>query len=589
MSNDRGELPEFDQGNGETPEPEKPAPEEKLEVRRSKLNGALNRPVGGDALNRPITADAWKEFLSLTGGSLLYCLSAACVIGGFMALMGADFARCFDLAGTLPVIAGLNVYELALLAVLLVIIVGHNVTDDAISLVVIAAVFLIVTGVALSTTAQSSPRWVLVIGAGCFLLAMGKVFALRRYIGMSVSPVLWAGLAVALGWNFMAAGRLAQLHAERDVAREYLLASWLVLLAGAALVLADAVLRMRDTVAPAGERPPFLRRPAMGWIFSLVLLVLAAVHQRALFHTYSVTPGDFDLLPVVSILSLIGVCLSLSLRRTPGVFEAVLACLPIVLFFGKLDGASVLPRPALDMQIFWYAPVYFGLTGLVALYAGMKSGCRPLAWAAAPYALGVVLTLTFRDATPEDLRWELAGGLIIAGMLVAGFVTRKIGLCAAAVILGAFGFAQTDVFERLTHQLGTYPACTALGIAGFAGLVVALIFGGKRGWLAIPAAVALEIFAVDFLARELTLRDIWSVAVFGLLAVAFIVRARHWPTIGVVAAPIAYRLVFVLTRIGAWAIVAVGFLLLFAGALVSIHKGRRAKAPGPGAEPPAAE
>ena len=79
-----------------------------------------------------------KKFFRLTGGSLLYCLSAVFVAYGIVNVMGPVLEGSETLWGALGCVGTLAVYELALLGVLIAI-VRRKVVDDAISIVMIMA------------------------------------------------------------------------------------------------------------------------------------------------------------------------------------------------------------------------------------------------------------------------------------------------------------------------------------------------------------------------------------------------------------------------------------------------------------------
>ena len=62
-------------------------------------------------------------------------------------------------------------------------------------------------------------------------------------------------------------------------------------------------------------------------------------------------------------------------------------------------------------------------------------------------------------------------------------------------------------------------------------------------------------------------------------------RLRHWPSIVILYVPIAYRLAVASALLASWRYVLLGFVLLFAGAWVSIRKGKRARREAAAAEP----
>lgn len=130
--------------------------------------------------------DAIKDFLSLTGGSILYCLSALSIIYGITQIVGPPLATSNALGDILPCVFVLNGYELALLGVLALIVTWRHVTDDAISLVLLVAVFLIGSGMPLGVVAPSGLDICLGIGVACTVLGLAKLYVLRRFISIAL-------------------------------------------------------------------------------------------------------------------------------------------------------------------------------------------------------------------------------------------------------------------------------------------------------------------------------------------------------------------------------------------------------------------
>ena len=543
------------------------------------VESIFTRPRGLGPLEKPFDLATCASFLSLSGGSILYCLSAMCVIYGIGAVLGPVFAGTFTLADTLPCIVALNVYELALLAVLVVIVMWQDVTDDAISLVVLVALFLVVTGIALTTTSplKSGPPWVLLLGASCFVLAMGKVFVLKRFIGMRISANLWSGLALVLGWNFLAGARFADATIMKGVGRQQWLVSWLVLLAGGVTILLDTVLRRDEPPDASSKKAAFLRRPAMGWVFALLLLAAAGVHQYALGYVFGVDSAFVDYVPLVSILSLVAVQLALHLRTGAGYLEAALAAVPLAVFLLALLEAPHLENPALGIQLLWYPPVFLGLTGATVLALGLRRRCAGLLAVVPLYALGVLLTSTSSGAVPQDLHWQLAGALLVSGLFVAGLLRRSATLCFLAVIVGTGGFSATHAFQGFTRFLGLGWWPGTLGLAGLGTLVVALVFGRMPRALLFLAALGVIVSAFDYLPSHFGYADLFTVLVLGALGVGLWLRFRQWYPVTVLAGPLVYRLVVACVRLSSWRYVLLGFVLLFIGAWVSIRKGKRVK------------
>ena len=116
----------------------------------SRIEGQKSVSAIAAGINTPLTLDNIKSFLRLTGGSPLYCLSAVFIAYGIVKVLGPILAASESLRGALPCILTLHVYELALLAVLIVI-VSRKVVDDAISVGVLIAVFMVGTSMALGS------------------------------------------------------------------------------------------------------------------------------------------------------------------------------------------------------------------------------------------------------------------------------------------------------------------------------------------------------------------------------------------------------------------------------------------------------
>ena len=203
------------------------------------------------------------RFLSLTGGSVLYCLSALSIVYGITQIIGPPLAKSGVFTDILPCVAVLNAYELALLAVLVLIVVWHNVTDDAISLVILVALFLVASGMTLGVVAPSGLDICLAIGFASVVLGLAKLYVLRRFISLRIGALSVLGLALILAWNFLGPSLMARPLMARtstdELRRHQWLLGWLVLLAGAALTFAEV----------AGKEPLIPTIPAAGYRFCI--------------------------------------------------------------------------------------------------------------------------------------------------------------------------------------------------------------------------------------------------------------------------------------------------------------------------------
>lgn len=532
----------------------------------------------------------WKTFFSLTGGSILYCLSALCVVLGISEVLGPMLATSFSLGDTFPCIAALNGYELALLGVLLVIVLWQNVTDDAISLVVIAALFLVGSGMALSIVANDNPPAALAIGGVMFALALGKLYTLRRYVGMSISPAAFVGLGLALAWSCGAAVMLALLAVRVPMSRGGWMLASLPLIAGGVLLLLDAGRRFDDPGEAPGADKPSLRRLPMLLVFASIVLAAAGFHQYLLAYVFDTKTRLGDYLPLVNIVFFLLMLLDLNLRRKPDEFSVFMLALPAVACVFTLWVGAAFTRPSLDASLLTYPPVLMALTGGGALWLGARGRVPHLLYIAAAYALIIALTATAGGRGPADLNWVLSGALLAGGLYILGLVRRNWVTCLIAVLIAALGFSIGHRYDHVAMYLGVEPVAVFFAALGFGGLVTALAFGRTIPWGVVLAGSALLApLLVDIFPRhDVTWRHAAVFAVAAALSMALWFRTKQWVHLLVfvpVMCWVAYRLSSQFRRESAWNYVVLGFLLLAAGAVASVVKGKRRKSGGIPARP----
>jgi len=526
-------------------------------------------------LNR-FDAEAWRGFFSLTGGSILYCLSALSIIYGIAKILGPLLARTDVLRDAYPCLAALNVYEIALLGVLVFIVVREKVTDDALSLVVLVALFLVGSGLTLSTVANSGWRVSFIIGAFCFLLGVGKLHVLKRYVGLALGWGSFGGLAVVLAWNSSAGSLLAMCAAQGSVDRGHWLLSWLFLISGGAIVFLAAEPSREKPGTGAGAPTPFLLCPAAPLMFAAILIVAGAVHQYVLAYVFEVRSDAGDYLPLVSVASLVAVRLSLSVRSRAALLEAGLAGAPLAACGYAVLSKSVLAAPSFGVEAIWHPPVLLGLTGAAVLWVWVRTRSPYLLGICGAYLLGVILTFGFSPGNASELNWHASGAILVSGLLLVGLVRRSIALCLLAVIVSTVGLAGTGGFLRLADAWGLTHPGAVVGIAGIGILSVALVFGRRMPPVLVAiGALGVMVSVFDVLPAEPAAGDLVALAGVLVLCAAIWIRAHQWPPLAILLVPVAHRLWVLFTRLTAWRYVVLSFALLFAGAWLSVLKGRR--------------
>ena len=342
------------------------------------------------ALTRSISLQRMRDFLRLNGTGILYALSAMSILYGMGRIIGPILATSGKLGETLPCFGALQGYELALFAVLLLIVLWRQKTRDTTTLMVLVALFLGASGITLATIANDGPVIAAVIGVACMTVAFGKLWVLRSKIGMVCSGLFMAGLSALLVWNFLVSPYMAlTLHREwpgSGQLRLVWLGGWHVMLFGAALLFVSALMVRTGGARRAGPEHPFLRSTGMAWVFALVLVGGTIVHQYALTYIFDVRFAAGDFLPVAVIVA----AAALEIMRGYGVHgtkaDMALALAPFALVFAVVREHVFLVTPQWGLGMLFQPWAVLALAGLALLVIAVRRREKVLAGIALLYA-----------------------------------------------------------------------------------------------------------------------------------------------------------------------------------------------------------
>ncbi len=533
---------------------------------------AVNQLKGTDTVNSPnyFNPQLFKVFLSLTGGSILYCLSAASIVYGIGQIIGPTLAESIQLSQTLPCLLAINLYEIALLAVLVVIVRFRNVMDDAISLLVLIALFLVTSGLTLGTLTPGNPAVCFMIALVSIALAMGKLTALRRWIGFPIGKLSLIGFGLIFVWNFLAAPSMGKPlvsgYWPNEIRRGQWLLWWLVLLGGGGLILADAMRHSERQKEPAA----FIKQKSMVWIFALVMLAAAAIYQYSTTYMYVIDWAWGDYLPLVVIFSLLLIELFRSLGVETPHFRVVASLVPLGATVFAVAGKHVMAGPEFGVELLWYPPVVLGLTGLVIFAMAFYRQWTNFYYVAAVYAMGFILTAGYNPAEPFDLNWQLFGVCMVTVLLIVGVLKQDIRVCLAGVILLAGGLGVTDGLTTVACAFGMAVPGVIIGIVGVGTLAVCLMFGEQthKGFI-VFGAVCLATCLFDYLPRSLNWKDLLVLVVIVLVSGVVWVRTGFLYTLPILAVPLLPKCYLIARAMSSWGFVVLSFVLLAGGGAVS--------------------
>ena len=391
------------------------------------LRGVLGGPVGAETLS---------QFFKLTGGSPLFCLSAVFVAYGIVKVLGPILAESAGLRQAMPCLLTLHAYEAALLGALLLI-VFRNVVDDALSLAVLIGLFLVSTSIALGAVGGrgSGTLWMGLAGIAAGGIKLGL---LCRYAKIPFGRWSLVGVMVLLAANYLGPLFLGRILDARpgDIPGHRALWFWvcLVFLAGAAAALIEAV-RGRDGVDDAPvRRAPFLRQPAMGYLFVLIVLAASGIHLYTLAYSYALTRAMGDFVPLVAM----GCLLLMEVFRHAGkrsvVVEILLSFTPLAMMLFAIHEKSAPATGQLGPGLIAYPPVLLAVFGVTLAVLGVLRGRLWLFAAAYVYGLGVLLTAGYSPLDPHALHYAVSVLLLGSTVFLAGILLFKPYVCLSVAI-----------------------------------------------------------------------------------------------------------------------------------------------------------
>lgn len=523
---------------------------------------------------------ALRAFLSVNAGTVLYALSALSILYGIARVFGALLANDYGLREALPCIWALNGYELALLGVLVLVVVRCRVFDEAVSLSVLVALFLVVSAVVLGIFANRGPELAMWAGATALVLACGKVYALHRWIRIPFGRGLTAGLLILLAWNFLAAPFLAR-HFAGEVAMDSherlpWLWTWPGLLAGSAAVLAGLAFARTDPGTPSEDTVPFIRRTQMTIVLTLIVLVGGAVNSYVLAYMWDMTCVAGDFMPLATIILFVGLELIRRMRRPePGV-EAILYGLPLLTWGHLLLMGHVEAGPGWGPGLLLYPPVALGLTAVFLVVASRHRRQPELLYTASAYGVATLLTAGWVPGDLGTLNWRLVGLLVAVTALVAGCLRRNAYLCWVSVICLTVGVGLLGPVQSFCGEQGLPLAAVVLVAYGLGTLAVYLVFvPGLASWIPQTATGFLLVGTGALMLDAALWGTMLAASLAMVLAVAVYFRRRDWIVVALLVVTAVFGAHLATARLVHWRYIALGFILLAAGAAASLRKAGR--------------
>ena len=525
----------------------------------------------GDILN----PDTWTKFFNLTGGSLLYCLSAVFIAYGIVKVMGPILSSDKSLSSALPCILTLHIYEIALLGVL-ILIVFKKVVDDAVSVMIIIALFLVGTSIAMGSVADKGITPSFFVGLISIAVALGKFYSMKRFARIPFGLLSILGLGLLMACNYLGPVLMARsisINPSQELERRGLwMFLWVMMLGAAGIVLIEAM-RRKYQRAEQNDRA-FLQSPAMVYVFALILLMASGVHQYSMAYMFALERVLGDFVPVIAVASLLLLEILRHLDKRFGFTEICILCAPLAAMLLAINEKSVLASSQLGFGLICYPPVFFALFGLAtAAVAFYHRRWYQLLFAVFAYGLGVILTIGFSTEYPYDLNTHACIGALVITLLVCGIVLRNQFSYIAGIVLLCIALPQLDSFSVFVNKFNLTEAGSLGGICGLGCMAFYLIFDKRmHKFFQIAGAFCLAGFVYDYLPQSPHYSYMIAIFVTATLLALLWFRRKDILLMAILSLPFLIKLYIMAKRLANWRFVILGFLLLATGTVASLLK-----------------
>ncbi len=523
--------------------------------------------------------NTWESFFRLTGGSVFYCLSAVLTAYGIVKMLGPALSEGKGFWAALPCILTLHVYELALLGVL-VLIVRRQIVDDAVSIAVLIALFLIGTSMALGSVADRDTLNSFYLGLLGAALALEKLYAMKRFtripFGILSMPGLWALVACNYLGPVMMARTISINPAHEASRRSVWLLIWLIMLIGAGLVIIEAARAKPRLPAGKNKRVPFLQTPAMVYVFAIIIMIASGIHQYTMAFTFALERALGDFGPVITICALLAIEALRHSGKRFGWTEVAVSCVPLAVIILAVQHKAVLASGELGIGLLCYPPIALALSGLTIAALAAYHRWRRLLYVVFAYGLGIILTAGFSPESPHDLNVNACLATLVIALLIYGAVSRNQNICLVGIFALLPGLCRIENFTTfVADSCGLTLGGALVGVLGLGCVALWLMFGDElRKDVRILGVLCLAGFVFDYLPEYIHWKYLFVLLGAGSLSVALWFRTRDIVLMPILLAPILARLYMAAKHVAHWRLVILGFLLLGAGTAASLFKQR---------------
>jgi len=518
-----------------------------------------------------------SSFLRI-GGSLFYSLSALSILWGLSKIIGPVFGQSSHLWDKVACVGALSLYESLIFGLLIVLIVWKQVKDDAVSLLVIAGIFYVAGGIVNDTIAAGSSIFSYTIGIGLFAIAVVKIFVMKRYSRIQFSPIFAIGLSLFFAWNYLISSLMRDAHQiNAATVMEKWRFGWLIMLAAGLTFLIKSMQSIEFEKKASEDAPGYLiNTQAMVWIFVAEITTLSIVHQYILTYIYDIRFEVGDYIPFLTLIIFTIIGLSWKYGKNTQQSDIVLSLVPLgILFISQVH--HTMPTVSGWFGFFWNPGVVVLFSMLCCVCLTRKYHTTNFFYSIMAYFLVFILlgvTRSSQEITMTTLNIKTLVAVMLSGMVFAGLYLRIHSLLYIGTISICMGIMNLSGFEKLLYKCSIPPTGTGFILIGLA-ILLLYSFTSEN----ISKTVAY--FGVALLGAGVLRASGPNIPLIFTLSVIIAISTLSFvyykilkeKILGItVSLPIAVYLVQIIKPIEGWHYIALSFILLVAGGLVSIGK-----------------
>ncbi len=529
-------------------------------------------------------ADLFMKYVIGSGANIVYCLSVIAIIYGISGIFEPIWEKRDTFFDKFMCTSAMGLYEIALFAVISLLVFMRKSIDDAVSLMIYVAMFIVGTGIGVDSISNDGKEYSLLAALAFMLLSGAKIFLMAKKLSFDFSRYLVAGTLIVLVWNFFMSPVMAFIISDdpaiKLILRNVWLCGWVVLLAGGVAMFAGALLTPTGESLAKDKDKQFLFTRGMAWLFSIALFLGAVVHQTTVAYVFEFKYAAGDFAPVVILFALLQIELLRNYGKKPGVTEALVSLVPFSAIGLLVLNGKFLAGSLIGPAFFWHPAVLFLIAGASLAYVFWKNGNYNFIYLALPYVLGAILTAGISVHVPADLNWKLFGGLFTAAVLFCGIYFRSIILCVLGSSLLVIGTGVWNTsYEALTGIGFSFPS-TCFLLWGVAMIIISMFFNDRFPAIVAFAAATVAMIA-SFAAASSTAYVLISSAVFLVITIVYLIRCGVVPVAVLLGIPVLHGVFLILKDFSYWDYVILSFVLLGVGAAISVLSRPRKERPAP--------